>query len=184
MSVYHGMLVHFPMALLLLASAIILVQIWLKQMGSYLVTVKLLLLLGLVAGILSTIIGFMIWPMEAYTHSPAARNHILSAFCSMFGYLFLYFIYNIYIAKEKTSDMIYKVVLSFYVIVVSFLLVVTGTLGGNLAGNPSGLPALLKSLGWDLNYTMYLSNSGLVFTALISLLILVLAFAGKKYKGA
>ena len=181
MNAYHGMLVHFPMALLLLASVLILIQIWLKQMNSYLMSVRLLLLLGLLSGILSIVIGFMIWPMEAYLHSPNARNHILATACSMFGYLMLYFIYR---ANIKPGDLASKLILSLYVLTVSFLLILTGTLGGNLAGNPSGLPALLKSLGWDLNYTMYLSNIGLALTMLISLIIIASSFMGSKNKGA
>jgi hypothetical protein len=62
----------------------------------------------------------------------------------------------------------------------SALLGITGTLGGHLVGIYTEVSDLLRLLGWEVYTTYYVPNTTLIALGVISLLLLAMAFWGRK----
>jgi len=81
----HAMLSHFPLGFWALATLMILVSAFLSGRLAEISRAALLpvLILSLLGGLAATIVGLLVWPMEANLASPLTRNHMLMSFWSL-----------------------------------------------------------------------------------------------------
>jgi hypothetical protein len=81
MAGYHGVLVHFPIALLMTATLAILVRAVSDGPLAQAVDRALvpLMAIGLLAGVVAYVVGLLVWPWQAISSTPLGRNHMLLA---------------------------------------------------------------------------------------------------------
>ena len=151
----HHMLVHFPEALWALATLMILVGALLPGRMAELSRAALLpvLVLSLLGALAAIVTGFLIWPLEASTHSPLARNHILMAFWSLGLYTMLTVL--VWRVGAAAFDGARRWVLVLLALIGGLLFATTGTLGGHLGGAPTRFSELLRLTGWEVYTTFY-----------------------------
>jgi uncharacterized membrane protein len=179
MGPYHVMLVHFPIALWTTAALIILLRTLsdntLARAADGALT--LLLFLGAVSGAVAFAVGLMVWPIEAATTSPLARNHMLLAGWSLAYWSVLWIVR--WRGGERVWQGIWKWLMLGLAALGVGLQTITGTLGGYLAGNPSAVSELLRRMGWEVFTTFYLPDWLLVLVVIAGLVIVVLGFMGR-----
>lgn len=184
MGPYHAMLVHFPIALWTAAALIILLRAFsdgaLPRAADGALT--LLLFLGAAGGALAFGVGLLVWPTEAATSSPLARNHMLLAAWSLAYWTVLW------IARWRGGEGVWQGVWRWVMLGLAVLGVglqtITATLGGHLVGNPSALSGLLRRAGWEVYTTFYLPDAILVTVALAAAVIVGLGLVGKRAAAA
>lgn len=180
MGPYHVMLVHFPIALWTTAALIILLRTFsdgtLARAADGALT--LLLFLGAVTGALAFAVGLMVWPTEAATSSPLARNHMLLA-----GWSLAYWIV-LWIVRWRGGEHVWQGLWKWVMLGLAGLGIglqtITGTLGGYLVGNPSAVSEIVRRLGWEVFTTFYLPNWVLVLLVISVPVMIALGFAGKR----
>jgi uncharacterized membrane protein len=179
MGPYHVMLVHFPIALWTTAALIIMLRTFsdgaLARAADGALT--LLLFLGAVAGAVAFGVGLMVWPLEAATTSPLARNHMLLAGWSLAYWSVLWIVR--WRGGERVWHGIWKWLMLGLAALGVGLQTITGTLGGYLAGNPSAVSELLRRMGWEVFTTFYLPAWLLVVVVIAGLVIAALGFMGR-----
>ncbi|MDH5184153.1 MAG: heme ABC transporter permease [Gammaproteobacteria bacterium] len=182
MSAYHVMAAHFPIAIWMTTFLFIVLRSFsLPGRGDKLqYAISLLLFIGVLAGLATYSLGWMVWSWEALTYSPLARNHILMASWSL-AYWTLLWVLHWRLGEHLWHGMQRWTMLMLSMVGIS-LLSVTGTLGGSLTGNPSGLPDILASLGWDTNSTFYLPPVMIGVTIASGGVILAMAWLGQRSK--
>lgn len=156
MAPYHVMLVHFPIALWTTAALIILLRAFSDGTVARAAdgALSFLLLLGAVTGVLAFGAGLLVWPAEATTSSPLARNHMLLASWSLAYWIVLW------VLRWRGGERIWQGLWRWIMLGLAALGVglqtITGTLGGYLAGNPSIVSEIVRRLGWEVFTTFYL----------------------------
>ncbi|MEE9123870.1 MAG: hypothetical protein V3U14_05150 [candidate division NC10 bacterium] len=120
-------------------------------------SVGVLFLLG------ALVTGFAQWPMEAYLHSPIAKNKIFTALVALMfwvGFLLL---------RWRAGDGLWRdrrlVALYLFLALGGFASIVfTNSIGGHLAGKPSGFERLVMAVGIETRRTFTLPEwvSGLL----------------------
>ena len=120
-------------------------------------SVGVLFLLG------ALVTGFAQWPMEAYLHSPIAKNKIFTALVALMfwvGFLLL---------RWRAGDGLWRdrrlVALYLFLALGGFAYIVfTNSIGGHLAGKPSGFERLVMAVGIETRRTFTLPEwvSGLL----------------------
>jgi len=120
-------------------------------------SVGVLFLLG------ALVTGFAQWPMEAYLHSPIAKNKIFTALVALMfwvGFLLL---------RWRAGDGLWRdrrlVALYTFLALGGFAYIVfTNSIGGHLAGKPSGFERLVMAVGIETRRTFTLPEwvSGLL----------------------
>ncbi|MGH8679500.1 MAG: DUF2231 domain-containing protein [Burkholderiales bacterium] len=182
MAPYHVMLVHFPIALWTTAALIILLRACsdgtLARAADGALT--FLLFLGAVTGILAFGVGLLVWPIEAATSSPLARNHLLLA-----GWSLAYWIV-LWLLRWRGGERVWQgpwrwVMLGLAALGVG-LQTITGTLGGYLVGNPSAVSEIVRRLGWEVFTTFYLPNWILVLLVISALVMIALGLIGNRVR--
>lgn len=179
MGPYHVMLVHFPIALWTTAALIILLRTFsdgtIARAADGALT--LLLLLGAVTGTLAFAVGMLVWPTEAATSSPLARNHMLLA-----GWSLAYWIV-LWIVRWRGGEGVWQGLWKWVMLGMAGLGIglqtITGTLGGYLVGNPSAVSEIVRRLGWEIFTTFYLPNWVLLLLVIAALMIIASGFAGR-----
>ncbi len=121
------------------------------------VSVGLIFMLG------ALVTGFAQWPMEAYLHSPIAKNKIFTALVALMfwvGFLLL---------RWRAGDGLWRdrrlVALYLFLALGGFAYIVfTNSIGGHLAGKPSGFERLVMAVGIETRRTCTLPEwvSGLL----------------------
>ncbi|PWV75853.1 DUF2231 domain-containing protein [Halomonas sp. A11-A] len=151
----HHMLVHFPLGLWALATLMILVGALLPGRLAELSRAALLpvLVLSLLGALAAIVTGFLVWPLEASTHSPLTRNHILMAFWSLGIFTMLTVL--VWRAGEAAFDGARRWVLVLLALIGGLLFATAGTLGGHLVGAPTLFSDILGLLGWEVYTTFY-----------------------------
>lgn len=180
MSAYHVMLVHFPIALWTTAALVILMRALsdgtLARAADGGLT--LLLFLGAVTGALAFAAGLMVWPMEAVSSSPLARNHVLLASWSLAYWIVLWLL------RWRGGERVWHGVWRWLMLGLAGLGIglqtITGTLGGYLAGNPSAVSEIVRRLGWEVFTTFYLPDWVLALLVISAATLIALGFAGKR----
>lgn len=176
MAPYHVMLVHFPIALWTTAALIILLRAFsdgtLARAADGALT--LLLFLGAVTGILAFGVGLLVWPIEAATSSPLARNHLLLAGWSLAYWIVLWLLR--WRGGERVWQGLWRWVMLGLAGLGVGLQTITGTLGGYLAGNPSMVSEIVRRLGWEVFTTFYLPDWILVLLVIATLVMITLGF--------
>ncbi|MCF6326822.1 MAG: hypothetical protein L3J21_05970 [Devosiaceae bacterium] len=182
MAVYHILVSHFPIALWLTAYLFIA----LRTFSDAQIIVSLeksiwpLILLGSLAGAIAYIIGLQIYPWSAITQSPLGRNHIMLAtwtlsYWTVMGILGFKLRRHLFEGAQKW--------IAFTLGSIGALVVViTGTLGGSLTGTPSLVTKSLSYVGWNVYTTFYIPTWMLAVFVLGAIVLVVLGFAGRRYK--
>jgi len=180
MGPYHVMLVHFPIALWTTAALIILLRTFsdgtLARAADGALT--LLLFLGAVSGALAFTVGLMVWPTEAATSSPLARNHMLLAGWSLAYWTVLWIIR--WRGGERVWQGLWKWVMLGLAGLGIGLQTITGTLGGYLVGNPSAVSEVLRMLGWEVFTTFYLPSWLVLTIVCAAAVIVVIGIVGRR----
>lgn len=179
MSGYHGVLVHFPIALWMTATLAIL---WravsdgplAKAIDRALVP---LLAVGLIAGLAAYVVGLMVWPWETISATPLGRNHVLLATWTM-AYWALLFATR-WIQGEAVWQGPMRWVIAGLAVLGSALLGITGTLGGHLVGIYTDVSEVLRLFGWEVYTTFYLPTLTLAAIGVATLLLIGLGLWGR-----
>lgn len=179
MGVYHLLVQAFPIVLWYTALLFILVRA--LSDGSFsqglAKAITPLILLGLLGGIVTYALGFLVWPLGAVTSSPLGRNHILLATWTLvYWTVLLIFAWRLGDALWRGLNRWLMPLLSAMGVA---LLTITGTLGGSTAHNPSAVSDVVRFLlGWEIYTTLYVPNLVLGLSLVASIALLGLALWG------
>jgi len=176
MGPYHAIMVHFPVALWLVASGIVFFRALsdgplARNFDRVLVP---LLLVGVATGIASYGLGLLVWSPDTLQTTPLGRNHMIAAswsLCSWTAVLFL---------RWRAGEQVWEGITNRLIMVGlgvlgATQLAATGTLGGHLHGAPAYLSELLRPFGWDVYQTFYLPTWMLALLAAVIVAMPVLA---------
>jgi Predicted membrane protein (DUF2231) len=177
---YHILVVHFPIALWLIAYLFIVF----RTFSSSELAVRLqrsvwpLIFLGSLAGIVAYGLGLLIYPWSAITESPLGRNHIMLATWTLaywivmgvIGYRYRRFLF------EGGQRWITFTLATIGAGVVA----ITGTLGGSLAGTPSLVTKGLGMVGWNVYMTFYLPTWMLILYGAGAVVLVAIGLWGRK----
>lgn len=180
MNAYHIMLVHFPIALWSTAALIVLLRAFSDgtlARSADRILAPLLLLAG-VLGALGFAAGLLVWPIEAVTNSPLARNHLIMAAWSLAYWVLLGTVR--WVGGEAVWQGLWRWSMLGLAGLGMALQTVTGTLGGYLAGNPSAVSEVLRLLGWEVFTTLYLPWWMLAVVGLAAIALVALGVAGRR----
>jgi len=171
MAPYHVVLIHFPIALWMTATLAILFRAFSDSALAKAVDRALvpLLTLGLVAGMAAFVVGLLVWPWETISSTPLGRNHVLLASWTVAYWALL--LVTRWLRGEAVWKGASRWIMAGLALLGSFLLGVTGTLGGHLVGIYTELSQVLRLLGWEVFTTFYVPNVTLAVIGLIALLL-------------
>jgi len=180
MAVYHVLLVHFPIALWMIAYLFVL----LRTFSDAEIIVHLekliwpLILLGSLIGAAAFVLGTQIFPWSAITESPLGRNHIMLAtwtlaYWSVMGILGYRLRHHLFDSGQRWITLVLASI-------GALVVVITGTLGGSLVGTPSLVTKSLSVVGWNVHTTFYLPNWMLIAYVAGAVLLIVLGYIGRK----
>ncbi|MBI2295990.1 MAG: heme ABC transporter permease [Betaproteobacteria bacterium] len=180
MAPYHVMLVHFPIALWTVAALVIVLRTFsdgkLARAADAVLTP--LLFVGMVTGAAAFAVGLLVWPTEAATSSPLARNHILLAGWSLAYWTVLW------VTRWRGGERVWQGLWRWVMLGLAALGVglqtITGTLGGYLAGNPSIVSEIVRRLGWEVFTTFYLPNWVLAAVVISAVALAALGMVGAR----
>ncbi|MEK7347120.1 MAG: DUF2231 domain-containing protein [Pseudomonadota bacterium] len=184
MAPYHVVLVHFPIALWMTATLVILFRTLSDGPTAKLFDRALvpLLSLGLLSGIIAFSVGLMVWPWETISASALGRNHVLTA-----SWTIAYWAVILWVRQargESVWDGLSRWVKAGLASLGCGLLGITGTLGGHLVGIYTDVSTALRQLGWDVYTTFYVPDSTLIVLLLISALLVGIGVWAGRQKAA
>ena len=180
MGVYHLLVQAFPIVLWYTAFLFILIRFLFD--GPYAQglakAIAPLILLGLLGGIVTFILGFLVWPLGAVISSPLGRNHIvLATWTLVYWSVLLVFVWRLGEAVWRGVNRWLMPLLSALGVA---LLTITGTLGGSVAHNPSAVSDVVRFvLGWEVYTTLYVPDLTLALSLAVSIVLLVLGLWGR-----
>lgn len=178
MAAYHVVLVHFPIALWMTATLAIVLRALsdgalAKAADRALVP---LLTIALVSGVVAFAVGVMVWPWETISSTPLGRNHVLLASWTVAYWALL--LATRWLRGEAVWTGPSRWIMAGLALLGSFLLGVTGTLGGHLVGIYTEVSSVLRLLGWEVFTTFYVPDVTLVVIVIITLLLIGIALWG------
>lgn len=180
MNAYHVMLVHFPIALWTTAALIIVLRAFsdsaLAQSADRVLAP--LLAVGTLIGAAAFAVGLMVWPIEAVTSSPLARNHVLLASWALAYWALLWLVR--WLGGEQVWQGLWRWTMLGLAALGMGLQTITGTLGGYLAGNPSAVSEVLRRLGWEVFTTFYLPDWVLALLVVVAFALVGLGLAARR----
>lgn len=182
MTAYHVMLVHFPIALWTTAALVIVLRTFsdgqLARSADAVLTP--LLFIGAATGALAYVVGLLVWPFEAVSSSPLARNHMLLASWTLAYWIALW------ITRWRGGEQVWEGLSRWIMLGLGLLGVglqtITGTLGGYLAGNPSVVSEIVRRFGWEVFTTFYLPDWILVLLVISALVMIATGLIGKRVR--
>lgn len=151
----HAMLSHFPLGFWALAILMILTGAFLSGRLAEISRAALLpvLVLSLLGGLAATVVGLLVWPMEANLASPLTRNHMLMSFWSL-G-IFTMITVLVWKAGDAAFEGNRRWALVILALTGGLMFAATGTLGGHLAGASTAFSDVLALMGWEVYTTFY-----------------------------
>ena len=178
MGPYHAIMVHFPVALWTVASAIVIFR---ALSGSPLArafdrVLMPLLVLGVVTGLIAYTLGQMVWPPETLQSTPLGRNHMMAATWSLFCWAAVLFL-RWQAGEDAWASGAGRAAMLALGVLGATLLAATGTLGGHLHGAPAYLSEIVRLFGWDVYKTHYVPTWVLGVLALVIAAMPALAIA-------
>jgi hypothetical protein len=180
MGVYHLLVQAFPIVLWYTAFLFILVRAVsdgsLAQGLAKAVTP--LILLGVLGGVATYVLGFLVWPFGALISSPLGRNHmLLASWTLVYWTVLLVFAWRLGDTLwQGTARWIMPVLAALGVA----LLTITGTLGGSAAHNPSAVSEIVRFvLGWEIYTTLYIPDVTLWLLVISSIVLVALGVWGR-----
>jgi uncharacterized membrane protein YvlD (DUF360 family) len=159
MGPYHAMMAHFPVAVWITASMIIIVRALsdgalAKSMDRVLVP---FLVFGIVTGVITYVLGLLVWPAETLQTTPLGRNHMMAATWSMF-YWAAVLVLRWWVGEKAWEGLTNRLIMLGLGALGGGLLAITGTIGGHLHGAPSFLTSVLRALGWEVYASFHFPN--------------------------
>jgi len=180
MAVYHVLLVHFPIALWMIAYLFIFLRAFSDaELITYLEKlIWPLILLGSLIGAAAFVLGTQIFPWSAITQSPLGRNHIMLAtwtlaYWSVMGVLGFRLRHHLFDGVQRWITLVLASI-------GALVVVITGTLGGSLTGTPSLVTKSLSLVGWNVYTTFYLPNWVIALYVAGAVLLIALGYIGRK----
>jgi hypothetical protein len=185
MGPYHAIMVHFPVALWLVASGIVFFRAFsdgplARNFDRVLVP---LLLVGVATGVASYALGLLVWPPDTLQTTPLGRNHMIAAswsLCSWSAVLFLRWRAGEQVWEGGTN----RLIMVGLGVLGATQLATTGTLGGHLHGAPAYLSELLRPFGWEVYETFYLPTWMLLLLAAVIVAMPALAIVTVRGRAA
>jgi hypothetical protein len=179
MAGYHGVLVHFPIALLMTATLAILVRAVSAGPLAQAVDRALvpLMAVGLLAGLVAYVVGLLVWPWEAISATPLGRNHMLLATWTLAYWALL--LATRWIQGEAVWEGPMRWVMAGLAILGSGLLGITGTLGGHLVGIYTEVSQVLRLLGWEVFTTYYVPSFTLALILIAAVILTAIGILGR-----
>jgi hypothetical protein len=179
MAGYHGVLVHFPIALLMTATLAILVRAVSAGPLAQAVDRALvpLMAVGLLSGLVAYVVGLLVWPWEAISSTPLGRNHMLVATWTLAYWALL--LATRWVQGEAVWQGGMRWVMAGLAILGSGLLGITGTLGGHLVGIYTEVSEVLRLLGWEVYTTYYVPNFTLVLILIAAFVLAAIGILGR-----
>jgi hypothetical protein len=156
MGPYHAMMAHFPVAVYLTASMILAFRaISDGQLARAFDRVLVpLLALGLATGIVTYVLGLLVWPADTLQTTPLGRNHMMAATWSMF-YWTAVLVLRWWVGERAWEGVTNRLIMLGLGALGGGLLAITGTIGGHLHGAPSFLTSVLRAMGWEVYATFH-----------------------------
>jgi hypothetical protein len=184
MAAYHVLLVHFPIALLTVATLAIILRALSDGRLAQAVDHALvpLLAVGVASSILAFAVGLMVWPFEALSASPLGRNHALAAAWTVAYWALLLFIR--WRRGEEVWEGLSRWVMVGLALLGSLLLTITGTLGGHLTGTATAVSKALRALGWEVYTTFYVPDTTLYLIGGVAVLLVLLGLVAGRRRAA
>lgn len=181
MGPYHAIMVHFPVALWTVASAIVIFR---ALSGSPLArafdrVLMPLLVLGVVTGLVAYALGQLVWPPETLQSTPLGRNHMMAATWSLFCWTAVLYL-RWRAGEEVWASSTSRAAMLSLGLLGAALLAATGTLGGHLHGAPAYLSEIVRMFGWDVYKTHYVPTWVLCVLALVIVAMPALAIATER----
>lgn len=176
MGPYHAMMAHFPVALWITASVIIIARaLWDSELARALDRVLVpLLVLGLVTGVMTFVLGLMVWPADTLQTTPLGRNHMMAAAWSMVYWAAVMALRG-WVGEKCWIGLSNRLIMLGLGALGGGLLAITGTIGGHLHGAPSFLTDVLREIGWEVYATFYLPNWVLLVLAVVIVVMPIVA---------
>ena len=176
MGPYHAIMVHFPVAMWIVASGIIVFRALsdgplARALDRVLMT---FLVIGVATGVVAYTLGQLVMPPDTLQATPLGRNHMMAATWSLFYWAAVLFLR--WRAGERVWEgTIIRLIMFLLGSLGGGLLAITGTLGGHLHGAPAYLSEILRMLGWDVYETSFVPTWMLVVLAVVIVAMPVLA---------
>jgi hypothetical protein len=179
MAAYHVVLVHFPIALWMTATLAI---VWRALSNGALAravdrALVPLLTIALVSGVVAFVVGLMVWPWETISSTPLGRNHVLLASWTVAYWTLLLAVR--WLRGEAVWIGASRWIMAGLALLGSFLLGVTGTLGGHLVGIYTEVSSVLRLLGWEVFTTFYVPDVTLAVIVVITILLIGVGLWGR-----
>lgn len=176
MGPYHAMMSHFPVAIWITASIIIVARALsdsplARQLDRVLVP---FLMLGLVTGVITYVLGLLVWPADTLQTTPLGRNHMMAGTWSMF-YWGAVMVLRWQVGERAWEGLINRLIMLGLGALGGGLLAITGTLGGHLHGAPTFISNVLRLLGWEVYATFYFPDWVLFLLAVVIVAMPVIA---------
>lgn len=176
MGPYHAMMSHFPVAVWVTASIIIVARALsdsplARQLDRVLVP---FLMLGLVTGVITYVLGLLVWPADTLQTTPLGRNHMMAATWSMF-YWAAVMVLRWRVGERAWESLLNRLIMLGLGALGGGLLAITGTLGGHLHGAPTFISSVLRLIGWEVYLTFYFPNWMLLLLAIVIIAMPVIA---------
>ena len=180
MAGYHGVLVHFPIALLMTATLAILVRAVSDGPLAQAVDRALvpLMAIGLLAGVVAYVVGLLVWPWQAISSTPLGRNHMLLATWTLAYWALL--LATRWIQGDAVWDGAMRWIMAGLAILGSALLGITGTLGGHLVGIYTQVSEALRFFGWEVYTTYYVPNVTLAVILAAAIILAAIGILGRR----
>lgn len=184
MAAYHVVLVHFPIALWMVAALAI---VWRAvSHGPLAMAVDRalvpLLTLGLISGVAAYAVGTLVWPWETISSTPVGRNHVLlAAWTTAYWALLLV---TRWLQGESVWHGATRWVMAGLAVLGTVLLGITGTLGGHLVGIYTQVSDALRPLGWEVYTTFYVPMPTIVVIAVVAVLLIAIGVWGRVSLGS
>jgi len=177
---YHILVVHFPVALWMIAYLFILFRTFSNSELAVRLQKSIwpLIFLGSLSGFVAYGLGLSIYPLSAITQSPLGRNHIMLATWTLsywtvmgvLGYRYRRFLFD---GAQRW--------ITFTLATIGAAVVtITGTLGGSLAGTPSLVTKSLGLIGWNVYMTFYLPTWMLILYGAGAVLLVAIGIYGRR----
>ena len=180
MAAYHTVLVHFPIALFMTATLVILLRAVSDGPLAMAVDRALvpLLAVGLLSGVVAYGVGLLVWPWEAISSTPLGRNHMLVATWTVAYWALL--LATRWVQGEAVWDGVMRWVMAGLAILGSVLLGITGTLGGHLVGVYTEVSEALRFLGWEVYTTYYVPSITLAAIVIAAVILAAIGILGRR----
>jgi magnesium-transporting ATPase (P-type) len=185
MGPYHAMMAHFPVALWITASLLVIVRALsdgplARAFDRVLVPI---LVLAVVTGVITYVLGLMVWPADTLQTTPLGRNHMMAATWSLF-YWTAVLALRWWVGEKAWEGLTNRLIMLGLGTLGAGLLMITGTIGGHLHGAPSFLTDVLRELGWEVYATFHLPNWVLAMLAVVIVAMPAVAIATLRGRAA